>query len=87
MTHDANHEYDENCKGCQPAMMDVKTGKVLPDDSPEMVAILKFFKEKLTLVEKRAWHRVCVQCSQNKDDLLIAQRIGFDIQQLLHNLK
>jgi hypothetical protein len=34
-------EFDDNCPGCRPAIIDTKTKKVLPDDDPGMVAMLK----------------------------------------------
>jgi len=80
--HDPTHEYDENCEGCQPAMMDIKTGEVLPNDHPSMVIVLAHFKT-LSLADRRAWHRVCVQSSQNEKDLDIARKISFDIAQAL----
>lgn len=52
--HDPTHEYDENCPGCQPALYDMKNKQPMPEDDPAMVVVLKAFKEKCTLTQKRA---------------------------------
>ena len=73
--HNRNHEYSDDCEGCQPAMLDLKTGRTLPKDHPTMIIICKAFKEQTTLSDRRAWHRVVLQNSQNDKDLEIAQKV------------
>lgn len=75
--HDASHEYDENCEGCQPAILDIETGEVMSNDNPIMITILETFK-KMPLERRRAWHRVVMQNSKNENDLRIAQEIGVE---------
>lgn len=33
---DTKHEFCDRCPRCRPALLDVYTGQVLPDHSPEM---------------------------------------------------
>lgn len=49
-------EYDDNCPGCQPAMMNPVTGEKLADDSPEMIAVMAYWKT-LPIRDKQACHR------------------------------
>lgn len=46
--HDPTHEYDYNCERCQPALMDMKTGKAMAKDHPVMTAVRKAWMEKTT---------------------------------------
>jgi hypothetical protein len=61
-------KYDNDCPGCRPALLDVKTGEVLPDDDPIMVSVNKAW-EKLTPMHKQAFHRACCQNSTAASDL------------------
>lgn len=72
---DHTHEYDENCPGCQPAILDLQTNKPLPDDHPYMAAALRAFKS-CTMTQRRAWHRVVIQQSKNETDLKMAAEVG-----------
>lgn len=60
-------KHEDDCPGCRPAMMNLKTHEVLPDDSPEMVAILGVWS-KTTLEQRQAWHRITCQGSKNPAD-------------------
>lgn len=73
--HDPTHEYDENCPGCQPAMLNLETGQPVPADDPSMVIVSRVFKS-FSLAERRAWHRVIMQNSQNENDWAITKRIS-----------
>ena len=68
------YEFDDNCPGCRPAILDVKTGKVLPDDDPIMAKMLGVWATT-TLTQRRTYH--CVMCLNSRDpiDLLIVQSI------------
>lgn len=62
------NEFQEECRGCRPAIMDVKTGRVYADDSPIMKAILGVW-DKATPEEKQAYHRITCQNSRADKDL------------------
>lgn len=65
-------EYDENCEGCRPGLIDARTGLRLPDDSPEMIAILSVWAQT-TLIQRQAWHRVTCQGSTDGWDRFLIQ--------------
>lgn len=81
--HDPTHEYDDDCEGCQPALMDTKTGKNMEKDHPVMVALMKAWKERTTLTERRATSRVWMGQSQNPIDFEIMHRVAGIIQQVI----
>lgn len=61
--------FDDNCPGCKPTMVELDSGKVLPDDHPQMVALLKMWRET-TIHERRAWH--AFTCQNLRDPLTMA---------------
>jgi hypothetical protein len=67
----SKEKFDENCEGCRPAIIDMKTMKVQPQDSP-MMKIANACFDKLTREEKAAWHRVACQNSSDLNDMAIA---------------
>ena len=77
--------FSDECAGCKPAMMDVKTGKVLPNDSPEMKVVLQMWA-MTTLDERQAWHRFTCLNSRTDQDLTIAKRFTDRIQRALNEL-
>ena len=77
------HEYDENCLGCQPSLYYIQKQKPMPVDDPAMVVVLKNFKEKCTLTQRRAWHRVTMGLSNNEIDKSIWTEVNQIIQQAL----
>jgi hypothetical protein len=60
--------FDDECAGCRPAMVDVKTGRPLADDSIEMTTVNRLWGET-TLEERQAWHRVTCQNSRALPDM------------------
>ena len=77
-------EFDDNCPGCRPAILDVKTGKVLPDDAPMMQAALGVWRTATT-EEKRAFHRFCCFNSRDPEDVRLASGIAQRIEKALAN--
>lgn len=43
--HGHEKDYDPNCEGCVPALIDLKTGRPLPKDHPAMVRVLCIWHE------------------------------------------
>jgi hypothetical protein len=72
--------YQEDCPGCKPAAMDMKTGQVLPDDHPLAQQILRAWGQT-TLAQRKAWHKVTCLNSTDPLDLLLAQQFVSMIQQ------
>jgi hypothetical protein len=75
-------EFDDECHGCKPAMMNIETGRVEPDDSPSMKIVLRVWS-KTTLAERQAWHRVTCQNSRTLVDLQVAQNFTQRVQAAL----
>lgn len=76
MHHDPTHEYDDDCEDCQPVLLDVETGEKMEKNHPVMVAVLKVWKEQVTLIEKRATHRVWMGQSTNPIDIKIMEKVS-----------
>lgn len=66
-----SHHYDENCPGCRPAMIDVKTGKRMASNHPVMLAVLSVY-DNATLEERRALHKLWVDSDQSEENMRIA---------------
>jgi hypothetical protein len=67
-------KFDDNCPGCRPAIIDVKTKQVLPDNHPVMAAMLEVWK-KTSIGERRAYHRVMCLNSQDAIDLYLVDGV------------
>jgi hypothetical protein len=63
-------------------MLDVRTQQLLPDDSPEMVAVLRLWNA-LSHEDKQAWHRFTCQNSRAVADIAFAKRFSDDVQEAL----
>lgn len=69
-------KFDEQCLGCRPAMLDIRTGKLLPDTDPIMVKVLQLWSEQ-TKETKEAWHKITCQDSKNPfDRRLVGEFLG-----------
>lgn len=75
-------KFDDECPGCKPALLDLKTGQVKPDDSPEMVAVFSVW-QTTTLEERQAWHRVCCGNSVDQKDRSVADALAMRVQTAL----
>lgn len=77
--------FSDDCAGCQPAMMDVKTGKVLSDDSPEMKAVHQMWRVT-TRAERQAWHRFTCLNSRVPSDLATVKHLSDRFERALNEL-
>jgi hypothetical protein len=68
----SRERFDDECSGCRPAMVNMETGKLFPDDSVEMTTINRLWGET-TLQERQAWHRVTCQNSRALVDVQTAK--------------
>jgi hypothetical protein len=68
-------QYQEGCRGCQPVLIDLVTGKAMPDDSPLMVAIFSVWNT-LSRQEKEAWHEFTCSNSREPQILAVVERIN-----------
>lgn len=72
-------EFEGDCPGCEPVMMNPKTGEVFPKNHPNMVAMMKVW-QATSLAEKQAFHRVCCLDSRAKKDLLVMNKIAVEFK-------
>lgn len=72
--------YDENCPGCRPRLLDLKSKRPLPENHPTMRTVLQVW-EQTTRNEREAYHRVMCQNSRHWFDLDVVERICQRIQQ------
>lgn len=69
------HEsYEENCQGCKPVILDIKTGRPFPADHPAVVAINAVFNS-LPLSDKQAWHELTCHNSREPQVLAAMARV------------
>jgi hypothetical protein len=66
--------YDDSCPGCQPVLIDVLSGKKLPDDDPAVLAMAKIWAST-TLPERQAFHRVTCLNSKAIADLAVVHKM------------
>lgn len=64
-------EFDDNCPGCRPCLIDAKTGEKLAQDSDIMRQVNKVW-ETATPQEKRAFHNVMCNNSREPMDMALA---------------
>lgn len=68
----SRERFDDECAGCRPAMVDVKTGRVLADDSVEMTIVNRLWGET-SREERLAWHRFTCQNSRALVDVQLVK--------------
>lgn len=78
--------FEDDCPGCRPAMIDIKTRKRMPEDSPEMQAVLGVWA-KTTTEERRAFHRFTCQNSRTPKDLAVISALSARMNEAMSGLK
>lgn len=80
MSHHA--EFDPNCEGCRPAMMDAKTGEKLPPNHPTMKVVNALW-DASPREEQEACFRVWVHNSRAPSDMRLAGAFFQRVQEKL----
>lgn len=62
------HEFCDECPGCRPALLDVKTEKIMADDHPIMIAINDVWDYETSYGERKAFIDVTYHNSTNEED-------------------
>jgi len=75
-------KFEDDCPNCRPALIDVKTGKILPDDSAEMKAINSIWAAT-TKEQREAFHRATCLNSKEDRDLNVILEIGVRFQEAM----
>lgn len=80
MSHKA---YVDGCPGCRPAMYELRTGRVMPDDDPIMVRLLAVW-EASGRATKVAFHNVTCNNSRDPMDLMLTKVLMQDFKKLMN---
>jgi hypothetical protein len=75
----SRERHDDNCPGCQPALLVATTGRPLPADHPHMIAVMAMWTTT-TREEREAFHRVCVSNGREPADLAVVQALAARIK-------
>jgi hypothetical protein len=78
----SKHKFDDDCPGCRPALVDVETGKAMPQNHPTMVRVNEVWAET-TLQEREAFHQVTCLNNRSTENLKLAMAITRRIQDAL----
>lgn len=70
-----DHEFCDTCPGCRPAIMNIATGKNVPDDDPMMVAVNKVWDNETTYAQRRAYIEVTLKNSEDQNFLRLANEV------------
>lgn len=66
--------FDENCKGCQPVILDANSGQALPPEHPAVQAVMRAWSA-LPKTDKQAWHEFTCQNSRSPQIMAVIERI------------
>ena len=75
-----DHEFCDDCPGCRPALLDLQTQQSLPDDDPIMVKVNRVWDSDTTYAQRRAFIKVTLHNSRNKQDMVRAQEVTQKIE-------
>lgn len=72
-------KFDPKCKGCQPVLVDILTGKPMSEDHPAMKTMMRVWNAA-SLEEQEAFWRVTVKSSADPADLQTAARMARQVE-------
>lgn len=78
-----DHEFCDTCPGCRPAMLDVRTGKRLPDDDPKMTKVNRVWDNDTTYEQRKAFIEVTLHNSRKPGDMRGFQAVSLMIEAAL----
>ena len=74
----SKEHFDDDCPGCRPVILDVKTMKKFPADSMEQKTIDRVWSQTTPEV-RQAFHRVTCQNSRDPKDIAIMEELSRQI--------
>lgn len=85
------HEFCDDCPGCRPAIasFDPKTGQVgpkMPDDTPIMQAVNKYWDNDTTYEERHAYIEVTLHNSRLPAHMERCQRVLEQLQRIMQEI-
>lgn len=69
------HIFSDTCPDCTPAILNVTTGAVVPATDPMMIAVMRVWRGKTTLAQRRAYINVTVHNSTRAEDQRLCQQV------------
>lgn len=82
-----DHEFCDNCPGCRPAMMDVKTGEVMGSDTPMMKIVNDVWDNQTTYAERKAFIEVTLHNSRIPVEVKLFTKVSERMQEALKALE
>jgi len=76
--------FDPACPGCQPALIDATTGKILPPSDPIMLALMPLWRSLPRASQEACW-RVWVKNSRDAGDLKIMGELFKRLSEKMEN--
>lgn len=69
------HDFCDHCPGCRPAIVNIETGEVLAEDSPQMIEVNRIWSHETTYAERKAYIAMTAHNSRAPEDMRLAMRI------------
>ena len=82
-----DHEFSDDCPHCRPTILCLDTGEPLPDDSPVMTAVNKFWDGETTYAQRRAYIEVTLKNSRKREDIDACMQVMAGIKAILEKAK
>ncbi|MDD3473383.1 MAG: hypothetical protein PHS86_11415 [Syntrophaceae bacterium] len=82
-----DHEFCDDCPGCKPAILDMKTNRPLPPDDPLMQAVMFMWQNGTTYQERKAYIEVTLHNSRSQSDLILANSVFHKIKEIIQQMK
>lgn len=82
-----DHEFCDDCPGCRPAMLDMKTGKPMPNDHPAMVEINRLWDNETTYAQRKAFIEVTLHNSRQPHEMRLFGEVQEMMQEALSKLE
>ena len=67
----SREQFEEGCRGCRPAVINLETGQAEPDNSPIMIAINRVY-DYASYEEKESFHKFTCLNSRDPEVLRLA---------------
>lgn len=64
--------FEDGCPGCEPAIIDPSTGKILPKEHPVMIKVMAVWADT-TVDERQSFHNVMCNNSRTDRDMTLVK--------------
>lgn len=77
------HEFCDHCPLCRPSILNITTGKKLPDDSPTMIKVSRMWTHETTYKERKAFIDVTAHNRQTPENMRLANTVIEKMRKLM----